>query len=104
MCCAHGNQDPTIAMWRDELGNFYRVDRKAIKALVCLSQQSPLGYERANQIVGKVIKLDCDIRLGIIRNISSFVATCVKNAREHLNPAGARFAGMSGWDNDYACV
>ena len=91
-------------MWRDGLENVYRVDRKAMKALVCLSQQCPMGYELANQIVGKVIKLDCDNRLDMIRNMSSFVVTCVKNAREHLNPEGARFAGSSGWDNDYVCV
>ena len=91
-------------MWRDELANHFRVDRNAFMALVALSQQSPTGYELASQIVGKVIKLESDNRLHIIRNVSSFVVQCVKNAREDLNPDGVRYAGMSGWDNNYTCV
>ena len=104
MCCAHGNRNSTIEMWRDELEHHYRVDRNAIMALIALSQQSPAGYECANQIVGKVIKLESDDRMHIVRNISSFVVTCVKKAREHLNPEGERYASMSGWDNDFTYV
>jgi hypothetical protein len=62
----------------------WEVDTNARKALYALAQYSVDGYQKANGIIGKLIKKDTDADLP--RNTSAFVHSSVMHARNELDP------------------
>ena len=95
VCCPHHLRFPTVEMWYGVLRG-WGCDDNSIQRLICLSQFGRGGYMEANNIMDKMLALESNNRMSTIEVISAWLVTCVSESRKLLNPAGAKFAGMSG--------
>ena len=84
--------DRDIEAWRDFLVSI-GADEDSIMDLICLSQFSDDGYERANSTIGKILKKRSDQQE--IRNISGFIHSNVLNARHEMQHLQDRHSGWS---------
>lgn len=62
------------------------VDERAAQDIFLLAQMSDEGWMAANSIIAKLVKKRSDGE--IFKNVSGFIHTCVKNAREEMLASG----------------
>ena len=94
-------QDALFKGWLQVIAD-WGVDIAAQQSLFCLAQHSQLGYQEANDVIGKAIIRKQQSGPGSINNISGWLTSACNDARKALHYQDWYHSlRWQGWRNDY---